>query len=134
MVCKERGSAWGWPSKMVLLKRSFSVAVMCCCQVSGLGHWLGSDLEGSCAALKTSTSKHVKRGEKFKMFPDMFLLHLLFLLEKNYGEYLCKNCLVLAVTICSQLVCRSFAIFLLCAVVNRKSSRKKVDHRRLIII
>lgn len=77
MVCKERGSAWDWASKMVL-KRSFSVAAARCCQVSGLGRWLGSDFEGRCAAMKTSTPNHVKRGEKFKMFPDALLLHLLF--------------------------------------------------------
>ena len=129
MVCKERGSAWGWASKIVLLKRSFSVAVACCCQVSGLGHWLGSDLEGNYAALKTSTPKHVKRGEKFKMFPDMLLLHLLFLLERNYGEYLCENCSMLLVTICSELIFCPLQFFLLCAEVDRKSSteKKKAD-------
>lgn len=68
------------------LESSFSVAVACCCQVSGLGHCLGSDLQGNDAALKTSTPKHVKRGEKFKMFPGMLLLCLFFLWERNYGE------------------------------------------------
>jgi len=134
MVCKERGSAWGWASKMVVLKRSFSVAVARCCQVSGLGHWLGSDLGGNNATLKTSALKQVKRGEKFKVFPDMLLLHLLFLLERNYGEYLCKSCLVRPVTVCSELLCGSCAVCRRCAVGDRKSSRKKVDHRRLAVI
>lgn len=62
------------------------MAVACCCQLRGLGHCLGSDLEGNNAALKTSTPKRVKRGEKFKMFPDMLLLRLFFLWERNYGE------------------------------------------------
>lgn len=86
MVCKEKGSAWGWASKMEWLESSFSVAVACCCQVSGFralsGLWFTSD-----AALKTSTPKHVKRGEKFQMLPDMFLLYLFFLWETNYVEY-----------------------------------------------
>lgn len=109
------------------------MAVACCCQVSGLGHWLGSDLEGNCAALKTSTPEHVKRGEKFKAFPDTLLPYLLFLLEKNYGEYLCQNCLVLLVTICSELS-HSFVIFLSFYLVDRKNSRKEVDRWRLIVI
>lgn len=129
MVCEDRGSAWGWASKMVLLKRSFSVAVACCCQVSGLGHWLGSDLEGNYAALKTSSPKHVKSGEKFKMFPDMLLLHLLFLLERNYGEYLCENCLMLLVTICSELVCCPLQFF--CCM--QKQIEKAAQKKKLII-
>lgn len=135
MVCKERGSAWGWARRMVFLKRSFSAAAARCCQVSGLGHWLGSDLERSYAALQSSTPKHVKRGEKFQMLPDMLLLHLLFLLEGNNGEYLCQDPLLLLVTVCSELLSRSVAIFLLCAVADRKSSRRrKVDRLKLIVI
>lgn len=114
----------------MFLKRSFSVAAACCCRVSGLGHCLGSDLERNYAALKTSTPKHVKRGEKFQMLPDMLLFHLLFLLEGNNGEYVCKDCLLLLVTICSELLSRSFAIFLLCAVVDRKSSSEKKKKKR----
>lgn len=59
------------------------MAVACCCQVSGLGHCLGSDLQGNDAALKASTPKHVKKGEKFKMFSDMLLLLSVFPMGKK---------------------------------------------------
>lgn len=64
----------------------------------------------------------------------MLLLCLLFLLEKNYGEYLCQNCLVLLVTICSEFLSHSFAIFLSFYVVDRKNIRKESDHWKLIVI
>lgn len=132
--CARRGGGSGLGCRVVVVvvKRPFTYRLDAATGQTS-GHWLGSGLGGSCAALKITTPKHVRRGEKFKTFPDRHLLHLLFLLESNYGKQLCEKCSVLLVTVCSQPL-HQLPNSLLHTAVDRNSSRKRVCYLRWIVI